>query len=87
MKEQYDTIKAIPGFETSVPAVINDRVHIMSNAFAFSPHYPAPLAQMAKWLYPADFTDFDPEAIHQEYIDKFLGIDYDAYTQGVHVYP
>ena len=87
MKEQYDTINAISGFETSVPAVINDRVHIMSNAFAFSPHYPAPLAVMAKWLYPAKFEDFDPEAIHQEYIDKFLGIDYDAYTQGVFVYP
>ena len=87
MKDHYDTIKAIPGFSEEVPAVINDRVHIISNAFAFAPHYPAALAQMAKWLYPANFTDFEPEAIHQEYIDKFLGIDYDVYTQGVFVYP
>ena len=87
MKAQYDTIKAIPGFDTTVPAVMNDRVHIMSSAFAFAPHYPAALAQMAKWLYPANFTDFDPEAIHQEYIDLLLKTGYDVYTQGVHVYP
>jgi len=87
MKEHYDEIRGLPGFEENVSAVINDRVHIISNAFTFAPHYPAALAQMAKWLYPANFTDFKPEAIHQEYIDKFLGIDYDVYSQGVFVYP
>jgi len=87
MKAQYDTIKAIPGFDPGVPAVVNDKVYIMSNAYAFSPHYPAPLAQMAKWLYPANFTDFDPDAIHQEYVDQFLGTGYNVDTQGVHVYP
>ena len=87
MKEHYDGIRGLPGFEENVSAVINNRVHIMSNAFAFAPHYPAPLAEMAKWLYPAKFDDFSPEAIHQEYIDTFLGIDYDVYEQGVFVYP
>ena len=65
MKEHYDEIRGLPGFEENVSAVINERVHIISNAFAFAPHYPAALAQMAKWLYPANFTDFAPEAIHQ----------------------
>ena len=87
MKEHYDKIRGLPGFEENVSAVINNRVHIMSNAFAFAPHYPAPLAVMAKWLYPNKFDDFSPEAIHQEYIDTFLGIDYDVYEQGVFVYP
>jgi iron complex transport system substrate-binding protein len=87
MKEHYDEIRGLPGFEGNVSAVINNRVHIMSNAFAFAPHYPAPLAVMAKWIYPDKFDDFSPEAIHQEYIDTFLGIDYDVYEQGVFVYP
>ncbi len=87
MKEHSDKIRGLPGFEENVSAVINNRVHIMSNAFAFAPHYPAPLAVMAKWLYPDKFDDFSPEAIHQEYIDTFLGIDYDVYEQGVFVYP
>ena len=87
MKEYYDEIRGLPGFEEQVAAVQNDRVHIMSNAFAFAPHYPVPLAVMAKWLYPDKFADFSPEAIHQEYIDTLLGIDFDAYEQGVFVYP
>ena len=87
MKEHYDTIIGLPGFEEEVPAVINDSVYIMSNAFAFAPHYPAVLATMAKWLYPDLFDDFNPEAIHQEFIDEFMGIDYNVYEQGVFVYP
>ncbi|RLG29799.1 hypothetical protein DRN97_11330 [Methanosarcinales archaeon] len=87
MKEHYDEIRELPGFEGNVSAVINNRVHIMSNAFAFAPHYPVALAIMAKWLYPDKFADFVPEAMHQEYIDKFLGIDYDVTEQGVFIYP
>jgi iron complex transport system substrate-binding protein len=87
MKEHYDEIRGLPGFEGNVSAVINNRVHIMSNAFAFAPHYPVPLAVMAKWLHPDKFADFDPEAMHQEFIDTFLGIDYDVHEQGVFVYP
>jgi len=87
MREHYEEIRALPGFKEHVTAVQNDSVFIMSNAFAFAPHYPAPLAVMAKWLYPKRFADFKPEAIHQEYIDEFLGIDFDVYEQGVFVFP
>ncbi|MCW7071603.1 MAG: hypothetical protein OCU12_04665 [Methanophagales archaeon] len=87
MREHYEEIRALPGFAEHVTAVQNDSVFIMSNAFAFAPHYPAPLAVMAKWLYPKRFADFKPEAIHQEYIDEFLGIDFDVYEQGVFVFP
>ncbi len=86
MKAHYDNILALPGF-ANVAAVQNERVHIMSNAFAFAPHYPASLAMMAKWLYPERFDDLDPEAIHQEYIDTFIGIDFDVSEQGVFEYP
>ena len=43
-------------------------------------------AYVAKVLYPDLFTDIDPQAIHQEYID-FRDIDYDIKEQGVFVYP
>jgi len=86
MKGHYDEIIALPGFE-NVAAVQNDNVYIMSNGFAFAPHYPAALATMAKWLYPETFADLNPEEIHQEYIDTFFGIDFDVSEQGVFEYP
>jgi iron complex transport system substrate-binding protein len=42
---------------------------------------------MAKWFYPEEFEDLDPQAIHQEYVDKFCGIDFDVTKHGVFVYP
>jgi len=86
LKADFEEIMALPGFKETVPAVINKRVHIISNAFAFAPQYPAALATMAEWLYP-DLFELDPRAIQQEYIDKFMGIDYNVYEQGVFVYP
>jgi iron complex transport system substrate-binding protein len=86
MKVHYNDILALPGF-ANVAAVQNERVHIMSSGFAFAPHYPASLAMMAKWLYPEKFDDLDPEVIHQEYIDTFIGIDFDVSGEGVFEYP
>jgi iron complex transport system substrate-binding protein len=44
-------------------------------------------AYMAKLLYPDLFKDIDPEAIHQEYVDKFCHIDFDVKKNGTFVYP
>jgi iron complex transport system substrate-binding protein len=41
----------------------------------------------AKWLHPELFKDLDPQAIHQEYIDRFKRIDFNVYEDGVFVYP
>ena len=41
----------------------------------------------AKWFYPELMEDLDPQAIHQEYIDRFQRIDYDLDEHGVFVYP
>ena len=87
MKAYYDEIIELPGFEENVPAVINDRVFVMLCVYTCGPHYPASLATMAKWFYPDLFEDLNPQAIHQEYLDTFLGIDYNVYEQGVFVYP
>ncbi|HNR58256.1 MAG TPA: ABC transporter substrate-binding protein, partial [Methanothrix sp.] len=44
-------------------------------------------AYMAKVFLPEAFADLDPEAIHQEYITRFLGEDFDLDRDGVFLYP
>ncbi|HJH31187.1 MAG TPA: hypothetical protein C5S50_03150 [Methanosarcinaceae archaeon] len=41
----------------------------------------------AKWFQPELFEDLDPEAIHQEYLTRFQGLDIDLNETGVFVYP
>ena len=45
------------------------------------------IGYMAKWFYPDLFSDLDPKAIHQEYLTRFQGLDYDVNEYGVFVYP
>jgi iron complex transport system substrate-binding protein len=42
---------------------------------------------MAKWFHPELFEDLDPQAIHQEYLERFQGLDIDLDEKGVFVYP
>ena len=44
-------------------------------------------AYFAKWFHPDLFEDFDPKAIHQEYVTRFQHLDYDLDKHGVFVYP
>ena len=43
-------------------------------------------AYQAKWFNPTYFEDFDPKAIHQEYLTRFQGLDWDLDEHGVYVY-
>jgi iron complex transport system substrate-binding protein len=45
------------------------------------------LIYMAKWFHPELFKDLDPKALHQEYLTRFQGLDYDLDKKGVFVYP
>jgi iron complex transport system substrate-binding protein len=38
---------------------------------------------MAKWFYPEQFDDMDPDAIHKEYFEKWMGLPY----KGIWAYP
>ena len=46
---------------------------------------------MVKWLHselhPELFEYLDPKAIHQEYLERFQGLDFDLDVQGIFVYP
>jgi iron complex transport system substrate-binding protein len=70
----------------NVNAVKNGNVYAVSSDLITSGPQSFVLAgYMAKWFHPDLFEDFDPEARHQEYIDKFR-IDYDV-KKGAFVYP
>jgi iron complex transport system substrate-binding protein len=72
----------------NVNAVKNGKVYITSNDIAFSGLQGfACVVYWAKWLHPDLFEDLDPQAIHQEYLDRFMRIDYDLDEHGPFVYP
>nr|CBH40048.1 putative iron(iii) ABC transporter, solute-binding protein [uncultured archaeon] len=45
------------------------------------------IAYMGKLFQSDRFTDIDPQAVHQEYVDKFCHIDFDVRKHGVFFYP
>jgi iron complex transport system substrate-binding protein len=45
------------------------------------------LQYMAAWFHPDLFADLDPAAVHQEYLSRFQGLDFDVKKKGVFVYP
>ena len=85
MEEEYKRIIELPGFG-NVTAVEDERVYLMDGSISFGSVYPVGLAYMAKWFYPEEFEDLDPQAIHQEYVAKFCGIDFDVTEHGVFVH-
>ena len=71
-----------------VEAVKTEKVYIRHAHLHGSLHQPVGYAYMAKWFHPHLFEDLDPQAIHQELIDRFCpGLDFDVYKHGVFVYP
>lgn len=71
----------------NVSAIKSGNVYIQSADIFFGGRYFLSIIYMAKWFYPDLFEDLDPQAIHQEYLTRFQGLDYDLSKQGVFVYP
>jgi iron complex transport system substrate-binding protein len=86
MKVLRDEIMNRPEL-ANVNAVKNGRVYIMDKDPWYGPDYPIAVAYMAKWFHPDLFGDLDPEAIHQEWLTEFQGLDYDLSEHGVFIYP
>ena len=68
-------------------SAIGDEAVYMNTFSLFGTYYYVSVAYMAKWFHPELFYDLDPQAMHQEYLTEFLGIDYDLSEHGVFVYP
>ena len=75
-----------PGWR-DITAVKDGDIYIVSGDIVWTLHMVVMVPYMAKWFHPELFDDLDPEAIHQEFIDEFLRIDYDLDEHGVFVYP
>jgi iron complex transport system substrate-binding protein len=70
-----------------VSAIKNERVYVSSTSVDGGSCHFVGTAYMAKWFHPALFADLDPQAMHQEYLTRFQGLDYDLDKHGVFVYP
>jgi iron complex transport system substrate-binding protein len=85
MKKYYDDILALPGIG-NIAAVNTSRVYMIHGDSAGGLAYLVGLAYHAKWFHPVQFSDLDPQEIHQEYLDEFCDINFDVREHGVFVY-
>ena len=91
LEEVRDWILSTPELQ-NVQAVMNGDVYILSNRLLFYCSRAGNRAfigmqYLAKWFHPDLFKDLDPQAIHQEYLTRFQGLDYDLSKHGVFAYP
>lgn len=83
-KIMMDTIVAMPAFESS-NAVREKNVHMIFGNIV-SESWFLGLPYIAKWLHPEIFKDLDPHSIYQEFITRFMRVDYNIYEQGIYSY-
>ena len=81
MEELRNDIMNRPGWD-HLAAVKNGRVYLISYDTK-STHSCIWHTYIAKWLHPELFEDIDPQDIHRDWIETFLGIEY----RGVYVCP
>ena len=86
IRNHRDQVMKLPGFSGS-NAVKSGRVYMIPSEFYGSPQFIIGYAYLAKWFHPALFTELNPQVLHQEYLDRFMRIDFDLSNHGVFVYP
>jgi iron complex transport system substrate-binding protein len=83
IKAHHDAIMGAPGFDHII-AVEDDRVYMIKSLILYEPTLG--VCHFAKWFHPKLFEDLNPRAVHQEFVDKFQGIDFDVSERGVFMY-
>jgi iron complex transport system substrate-binding protein len=87
IKEEIEAILNRPEL-ANVAAVKEGRAYIWYyQAIGIFPNNIILIAYIAKWLHPDLFEELDPQAIHQEYLDRFSPMDFNVKEHGVFVYP
>lgn len=71
---------------SNIDAVKNEDVHVIA-VNILSDNSWIGTVYLAKLVQPNLFQDLDPRAVHQEYLTKFLNLDYDIDNQGMFLYP
>jgi len=85
MEELRESIVNRPGSET-IDAVKNDRVYVLYANLIGGARHIIGISYLAKILHPDLLADFDPEEVHQRYLD-FVGFDYDLKEHRAFVVP
>ena len=70
----------------NVAAVKEENVYVIAYSVIHSRSFVG-IGYLAKRFHPELFEDLDPQAIHQEYLTRFQGLDIDLDEKGVFVYP
>ena len=70
-----ELVERTPGW-TNMDAYRDGQLHGIWHQFYNSPYSFIAFLQFAKWLYPDDFRDMNPEAIYREFHEKFLPLPY-----------
>lgn len=70
-KERIASLAARTGFK-DLPAVKDGNYHVIYHQFYNSPYHFVAIQQIAKWLYPDDFEDLDPQATFDELHERFM---------------
>lgn len=78
--QRRDAILKRPAWH-HIPAVSSGNVHVMDSAIWTGPRAIIGIAHMVRWMHPHLFRDFDPKAVHREYLETFQGVPY----KGVYV--
>ncbi|MCW4017625.1 MAG: ABC transporter substrate-binding protein [Candidatus Bathyarchaeota archaeon] len=72
----------------NLKAVQNGRVYIIAGDFRNNAMGGVlGSVYLAKVLYPDLFSDLNPQSVHQEYITRFMRLDYNLDEEGVFLYP
>ena len=74
-------------FLSGCKAIRNNEVYMISHHLLCTPAFVVGLAYLAKWFHPDLFRNFDPRSVHQEYLTRFMGVDFDLSRHGVFAYP
>jgi len=86
MKKAMDAFMSRPEY-ANLTAVKNGRVYIINGNLRNDATKGLIGAAYLSKIFHADKAELDPEELHQEYLSRFLGLDYDLNSHGVFIYP
>ena len=76
-KNTMDAYISRSGWNT-INAVKNHNVYGIYHGYCFSIYNFVALETFAKWFYPEEFKDIDPNATIREYHEKFMPVEYNG---------
>ena len=75
-------LSRVPGIK-GTSAERRKKIYFIQDDLTSGPKQIIGLLWMAKWFYPDQFSDMDPEAFHKVFYERFMRLPY----RGIHVYP